>query len=148
MDAELLNETVSDNVNSGHNNLGRLGFFGESINGFLVDGVHPVFPLVAINMVTVVVDETSVHLGGQKLLVSREFLDSFETSVAHLLEKLIKWASIVSGNRNAERPNDGEEEARINDLVASFALKFGWVGKVRVIENFELRRPQTQESLN
>ena len=148
MDAELLNETVSDNVNSGHNNLGRLRFFGESIDGFLVDRVHPVFPLVAIDMVTVIVNETSVHLGGQKLLVSREFLDSFETSIANLLEELIEWASIVSGNCYAERPNDGEEEARINDLVASLALKFGWVGEVGVIENFELRRPQTQESLN
>ena len=61
VDAELLDIAVSHGVDRGDNDLLRLRVAGEVIDFVFVDIRHPVLPLSALDIIEVIVDQTSVE---------------------------------------------------------------------------------------
>ena len=97
LDKELLEEAISDGVNSCHNNILNLSILGELIKRVLVDQVHPVLPLILLREINVVIDKTTVESAWEYFLLKLD-LHRIKLTIADFLELLIEGTTVLCVN--------------------------------------------------
>ena len=110
VDTELLDIAVSHGVDRGDNDLLRLGVASEVIDFVFVYIRHPVLPLGSLNIIEVIVDQTSIEFRWQDLLVALEFWEVFKATFQDFLEVHVDWTSELRVASDGERPDDCEKE--------------------------------------
>lgn len=115
LNEKFLHESILDGIGGSDDDFLYDGALWEVIELVFVGEIDPGFPFVGLWDKTVIINGTSIEISWKDFVL--ELWNSIDFTIADLFEVVTEASSVLSVNRNTERPDCREQEGLFNELL-------------------------------